>query len=188
MTLKIPLKHLFPSLILLLAVGTAVAQHPRRETLTPAEIESVRESAEVPDERVKLYTKFTEERADRVKDLTRRPKTGARVQKLDDALQDLTALMDELGSNLDVYSDRRSDIRKSLKLLADAAPRWLQILRVLPGETGFDLSRKEAIESGEELADQASRLLHEQTDYFTTHKDERGQERNDPALTPKPQF
>jgi len=103
---------------------------------------------------------------------------------LDDSLQDFTALMDEMGSNLDQYSDRHSDIRKALKALTDDTPRWLNILRVLPGESGFDLARKEAIESGEELADQATRLLHEQNDYFATHKDERNQERNDDNVKP----
>ena len=51
--------------------------------------------------------------------------------RLDGELQDLTALMDELGTNLDVYSDRKADIRKALKALNDAAPRWLGILRTL---------------------------------------------------------
>ena len=56
---------------------------------------------------------------------------------------------------------------------------------MLPGESGFDLERKEAIESGEELADQATRLLREQNDYFATHKDEKGQERNDDQQNPE---
>ena len=88
--------------------------------------------------------------------------------------------MDELGSNLDEYSDRKADMRKSLKNLSDAAPRWLGILRALAGEPGFELSRKEAIEAGEDLADQSKRLLTEQTDYFNQHKEERGQERSEP--------
>ena len=88
--------------------------------------------------------------------------------------------MDELGSNLDVYTDRKADIRKSLKNLTDSAPRWLGILRTLAGEQGFELARKEAIESGEELTDQAKRLLTEQTDYFNQHKEEKGQERAEP--------
>jgi len=92
--------------------------------------------------------------------------------------------MDETGSNLDQYSDRHSDIRKALKPLTEATPRWLNILRTLPGESGFDLSRKEAIESGEELADQANRLLHEQEAYFALHKDEKNQERNDDVVKP----
>src|SRR5580658_247622 len=155
------------------------AQRVRTATLTETEIEQVRETAIFPNERVKLYNKFLDDRADRIKSLTGRPRSAQRVLKLDDLLQDFTALMDETGSNLDQYSDRHSDIRKALKALTDATPRWLNILRVLPGESGFDLARKEAIESGEELADQATRLLHEQDDYFAAHKDERNQERND---------
>jgi hypothetical protein len=88
--------------------------------------------------------------------------------------------MDEFGANLDVFSDRHADIRKSLKPLPAATQRWLGILRTLAGEPGFDLARKEAIESGEDLADQATRLLNEQTEYFNIHKDEKGQDRAEP--------
>jgi len=165
------------------------AQHVRTAKLSETEIEEVRESAVYPVMRVKIYTRIIEERASRIKDLTGRPRSAQRVIKLDDALQDFTALMDEMGSNLDQYSDRHSDIRKALKPLAEVMPRWLSILRTLPGESGFDLARKEAIESGEELSDQATRLLHEQDEYFATHKDEKDQERNDDkigAQQPKP--
>jgi len=160
------------------------AQHQRTASLSETETEQVAEAAVYPNERVKLYTKFLDERADKIKDLTHRPKSAQRVLKLDDALQDFTALMDEMGSNLDQYSDRHSDIRKALKSLTEETPHWLNILRVLPGESGFDLARKEAIESGEELADQATRLLHEQDDYFAAHKDEKNQERNDDQIKP----
>ena len=88
--------------------------------------------------------------------------------------------MDEFGSNLDLYSDRHADIRISLKPLPDATQHWLSILRALAGEPAFDLARKEAIESGEELADQAARLLREQSEYFALHKDEQGQDRAEP--------
>jgi hypothetical protein len=173
--------------LLILAAPPLQAQHARTASLSETEIEAVRESAVFPVERVNLYTKFLEERALKIKSLTGRPKSAQRVLKLDDLLQDFTALMDEMGSNLDQYSDRHADIRKALKPLTEATPRWLNILRVLPGESGFDLSRKEAIESGEELADQASRLLREQTDYFAIHKDQKDQERNDDQVKQKEQ-
>ena len=178
------LRSILPAILLCVLTAPSLlrAQHVRTASLTEAEIEMVRESAVYPAERVKLYTKFLEERAARIKDLTGRTKSAQRVLKLDDALQDFTALMDETGSNLDQYSDRHSDIRKALKPLTEAMPRWLSILRTLPGESGFDLARKEAIESGEELSDQATRLLREQEDYFATHKDEKNQERNDDSV------
>jgi hypothetical protein len=170
-----------------MSVPLLPAQHLPAAKLSATEVEEIRENGVFPDLRIKSYTKFVEERALRIKSLTGRPKSAQRVLQLDSSLQDLTALMDELGSNLDQYSDRHSDLRKSLKVLTEATPRWASILRSLPGESGFDVARKEAIESSEELADQASRLLKEQTEYFATHKQEKGQERNDPALEAKPQ-
>ncbi len=186
-TINMRLKQYFLSLLPIVLLAPCVfAQHAKVAELSEAEIELVRESAVFPDERVKLYTKFGEERAARIKDLTSRPKSAQRVLKLDSALQDLTVLMDELGSNLDQYTDRHSDIRKALKPLTESVPRWLTILRTLQGESGFDLARKEAIESGEELAGQATRLLREQETYFAEHKDEKGQERNDDAAKGAP--
>ena len=156
------------------------AQVEKREPLTEAQIEQIREAGVYPDGRVKLYTQFLNEHADVIKGLSNRAKSAARGRRLDGELQDLPALMDEFASNLDVYSDRHADIRKSLKPLPAATQRWLGILRALAGEPAFDLARKEAIESGEDLADQATRLLQEQTDYFNLHKDEEGQERAEP--------
>ncbi|MFC5863443.1 hypothetical protein ACFPT7_14150 [Acidicapsa dinghuensis] len=167
-----------------------MAQHQRTASLTDSEVEAVREAAVFPTERVKLYTKFLNERADKIRALTNRPKSGQRVLKLDDDLQDFTALLDEANDNLDQYGDRHSDIRKALKPLSDDSSQWATILRALPGEPGFELSRKEAIEAEEDLADHAKRLLSEQDAYFATHKDEKGQERDDdqvkPGDTPKP--
>jgi hypothetical protein len=157
-----------------------MAQKQKREPLTEAQIEQIREAGIDPDARIKLYNKFLDEHAEVIKSLTNRTRGAARSRRLDDELQDFTALMDEMGSNLDLYSERKADLRPSLKSLTEATPRWLGILRVLAGEPGFELARKEAIESGEDLGDQAKRLLAEQTEYFKTHKDEKGQDRVEP--------
>ena len=171
----------FLVVILVLVCGaSSPAQKEKPEPLTGPQIEEIREAGIDPDQRVSLYTKFINERAETIKGLTARAKSGGRAQRLDGELQNLTALMDELGTNLDVYSERKSDIRKALKNLNEATPRWLGILRTLAGAPGFELARKEAIESGQDLAEQGKRLLTEQTDYFNAHKDEQGQERAEP--------
>ena len=85
--------------------------------------------------------------------------------------------MDELDANLEQYTDRKADVRAALKKLNDTSQEWVRILNALAGEPSFDESRKEAIESCEDLADDAKRLLTEQTDYFNEHKDQRGQQR-----------
>ena len=175
------MRHSAPILAcLLMAVPLLHPQAARRDPLTPAQIDQIRDLGGFPDDRIKLYTKFLDDRAETIRGLTSRAKSSARATRLDNELRDFTALMDELGSNLDTYSDRHSDIRKALKELSEAPPRWLGILRALPPERGFDLTRKEAIESTDDLADQAKRLLTEQEAYFKEHKKQSGQEREEP--------
>ena len=163
-----------------LLIASVEAQKEQRQPLTEPQIEQIREAGVDPDERVKLYTKFLQERVDSIKGLIPRIHSGARSKRMDDELQDLTALMDELGSNLDQYAERKADLRKSLKSLSESTPHWVDVLRGLQSEPGFDLSRKEAIDSGKDLADQITQMLKEQTDYFNLHKDEKGQERAEP--------
>lgn len=175
---------LFPASIVLSALtltpGAIFAQKQHHDPLTEAQVEKIREAGIDPNERIKLYTQFLNDHVNVVKGLTNRGKSEARATRLDQELQDIATLMDELGSNLDEYSDRQADMRPALKLLADQSQRWLGTLRALAGENAFDLSRKEAIEAGDDIADEAKRLLTEETTYFDTHKDERGQERAEP--------
>jgi hypothetical protein len=168
------------ALVCILCAVPLLAQKEKREPLTEDQIEKIREAGVFPDDRVKLYTQFVNEHVEVIKGLTNRAKSAARGRRIDDELQDLTSLMDEFGSNLDVYSDRHADIRKSLKPLPADTQRWLGILRALAGEPAFDLARKEAIESCEDLVDQATRLVREEDEYFALHKDEQGQERAEP--------
>jgi len=174
------MRRLLIPLVILCASAPMPAQSAKREPLNEAQIEQIREAGIDPDARVSLYTKFLNEHAEVIKGLTNRAKGPSRSRRLDDELQDFTALMDELGDNLDVYSDRHADLRKSLKTLTESTDRWQGILRTLAGDPVFDIARKEAIESGQDLADQAKRLLTEQTEYFNLHKDEKGQDRAEP--------
>jgi hypothetical protein len=156
------------------------AQKQKREPLTEAQVQKIAEAGIDPNARVGFYTQCLNEHADAIKALTSRKISDARANKLSDALLDFSALMDELGENLDTFSERKADIRKSLEKLTEATPRWQGILKALAGEPTFSLARKEAIESGQDLSDQAKRLLSEQTDYFKQHPDEAGQDRAEP--------
>lgn len=152
----------------------------KHDVLTGPQIEQIREAGIFPDERVKLYTRFISEHADRIKDFASRSQSSARDHRVDQELQDFTSLMDELGSNLDTYSTRKADIRKSLKPLTEATQRWMAMLHALPDAQGYDLSLKEAIESGSDLSGQAKDMLADQTKYFEENKDQRGQDRYEP--------
>ena len=174
----LPASILFSALALLPPVGSAQKQH--HDPLTEAQVEKIREAGIDPNQRIKLYTEYLNEHVNAVKALTNRRASTARAIRLDQELQDVATLMDEIGSNLDEYSERHADMRNALEGLAEQSQRWLSSLRALAGEEEFDLSRKEAIEAGQDLTDQAQRLFREQSDYFEAHKDERGQERAEP--------
>jgi len=173
--------RLFTAILVGLLLATPLAaQKQQRDPLTDKQSQQIAEAGIDPNARVVLFTKFINEHADAIKALTSRASSDARARRLDTALQDFTTLTDELGDNLDTFADRKADIRKALKPLNDATPRWMQLLQALAGEPGFALARKEAIESLEELTDQGKRLLTEQTAYFAAHKDQAGQDRYEP--------
>lgn len=175
------LKSLLVSIALVaLPFSFSYAQKRHHDPLTEAQVDKIREAGIDPNLRIKLYTEYLNDHVNVVKALTNRGKSDARAHRLDQELQDVATLMDELGSNLDEYSERRADMRPALKSLAEDSKRWLSTLRALAGEESFDLSRKEAIEAGDDLADEAQRIFTEQTTYFETHKDQRGQERAEP--------
>jgi hypothetical protein len=167
-------------LLSLLLAAPVSGQKQKREPLTETQQDQIAEAGIDPVARVDLYVKFIDARADTIKGLTSRGHSSARSYRLDNELQDFSALLDELGDNLDLYSDRKADIRPSLKKLNDGIERWQAILNSLPSEPGFELSRRDAIESSNDLAAQAKQLTADQTAYFAAHKDEKGQDRAEP--------
>ncbi len=164
---------------LLLTVPLA-AQRQRREPLTEKQQDEIAEAGINPVARVNLYIRFLNEYSDTIKGLIPRAHTSARVFRMDDTLQDFAALMDELGDNLDMYSDRKADIRKSLKGLNDSIADWQKVLQSVPSESGFELSLKDAIASASDLAGQAKQLTADQEAYFKAHPKEKGQDRWEP--------
>jgi hypothetical protein len=174
------MRFLAPALLCLLAAAPLRAQKQKREPLTETQQDQIAEAGVDPVARVDLYVKYLNEHADTIKGLVPRAHSSARSSRLDGELQDFAALMDELGDNLDVYSDRKADIRKSLKGLNEGVERWQALLNGLPSEPGFELSREGALESSNDLAAQAKQITTDQTEYFKEHKDEKGQDRAEP--------
>ena len=168
------------ALVCLLLTVPLAAQKQKREPLTEKQQDEIAEAGINPVVRVNLYVRFLNEYSDTIKGLVPRARSSARVLRIDDTLQDFTALMDELGDNLDVYSERKADIRKSLKGLNDSIAQWQQVLHSVPSESGFELSLKDAVASANDLAGQAKQITTDQEAYFTAHPKEKGQDRSEP--------
>jgi len=143
------MRRYLTALTCLLLVAPLGAQKEKREPLTEKQQDQIAEAGIDPVARVDLYVKFVNDYCDTIKGLIPRAKSSARARRIDDELQDFTALMDELGDNLDLYSQRKADLRKSLKGLNESIERWQKELHDLPSEPGFELSLKDAMASAQ---------------------------------------
>jgi molecular chaperone GrpE (heat shock protein) len=100
--------------ILLMTAG-ALAQTHHRDPLTNAEIDQVRDAAQEPEARLKLYVAFARARLDRLQQAQSDPKMTNKDGAIRDALQDFIDVYDELSDNVDTYADRGDDLRKALR-------------------------------------------------------------------------
>jgi hypothetical protein len=136
-------------LLLLLALPAAAR---KRDPLTEAEADQLREVAMEPYKRIKLMIKFTEARLVAIDQIRVDPKLAAgRGKQIHDLLEDFTSLMDEINDNLDQYEGRPLDkdavkqYHKGLKELIEADERFDLRLRTLQSAAETDpITRKEA--------------------------------------------
>ena len=136
-------------LLLLLALPAAAK---KRDPLTEAEADQLREVAMEPYRRIKLMIKFTEARLVAIDQIRVDPKlAAARGKQIHDLLEDFTSIMDEINDNLDQYEARPLDkdmvkqYHKGLKELIEADERFDLRLRTLQSAAETDpITRKEA--------------------------------------------
>jgi hypothetical protein len=132
-------------LVVMLLLLTAVASARKRDPLTEAEADQLREAAMEPNKRLKLYIKFAEARLVAIDQLRSDPKLAdGRGRKTHDLLEDFTALLDEINDNLDTFQGRpltkddRKDFRKGLKEVVTACDQWDTKLKALKSAAESD--------------------------------------------------
>lgn len=125
------IKNSLPFLLLLVGSMFAAGQAHRRDPLTDAEIDKVRDAAQIPEVRLKLYISFARGRLDKVQQIHSDPKATDREQQTRDALQEFLDVYDELNTNVDTYADRGTDLRKALKPVIEADTEFGAKLRAL---------------------------------------------------------
>jgi septal ring factor EnvC (AmiA/AmiB activator) len=162
--------------LVLLVCGSAWADR-RHDPLNQLEVDQLRDTAQEPDLRLKLYVKFARTRLDAIEQLRSDPKVTDRAQQTHDRLQDFLDVYDELNDNVDTFADRRSDLRKALKAVIDADTEFQAKLRALktsatalPAETTkYDFLLKNALDTVDASAQDHRQLLAEQ-DEAAKHK------------------
>lgn len=166
--------------ILLLAMVTPAAR--KRDPLTEAEADQLRDVAMEPGKKLKLYIKFAEVRLVAIDQLRTDPKFAeGRGKKIHDLLEDFTAILDEINDNLDIYEGRqlnkddRKEFNKALKEAVEADDKFDLKLRTLKSAVETDpQTQKEAADFQFVLAD-AQEALKSSSDmareYLTEKKD-----------------
>lgn len=176
------MKTLRATFIMMLLLST-VAFARKRDPLTEAETDKLREVRLEPDKRLKLYCKFADDRLEAISQSLNDPKqTQTRPAQIHDLLEDFSSIVDEINDNLDMYqSDSRLDedqhkrYRKALKDLVVEEGKLRAHLRTLQHDAESDpkiKSESQAYIFALQDADAALKSSMDIARQYSTEKDE----------------
>ncbi len=146
-------------LLVLLALTLPVALRAQRDSaLSEGEVEKLRDAAYVPTDRVMVFIGFLDARTKSLDSLFAHSRRPGREEDAHDLFEQITEISDELDDNLDDYAHRHQDIRKALPKLIQATERWSTELKTPPDNETYNVSRKLALESINDIRDTATKL------------------------------
>ncbi|HZQ45336.1 MAG TPA: hypothetical protein VFA99_18945 [Acidobacteriaceae bacterium] len=159
------------------------------DTMSQKEIESLRDAAYIPNDRVMTFVKILDTREREIEDLLSKPRRPGFDQDMHDLIEQFSSISGEFNDNLDEYQSKHRDIRKSLPKLVSAIERWNTALRAPAEDEAYNVVRKMALDSLKDMRDTATTMQTEQAEYFKAHPDaaKMEKERADPEHTPVPQ-
>lgn len=158
-------------------------------SMSQKEIESLRDAAYIPNDRVLAFIKILNTREQEIDDLLAKPRRPGFDQDMHDLLDQFASIADEFNDNLDEYSSKHRDIRKALPKLVSAIERWQTTLRAAGEDEAYNVVRKMALDSLKDMRDTAETAQTEQAAYFKAHPDaaKLEKQRADPEHSPVPQ-
>jgi hypothetical protein len=167
--------------ILLLLAASAAAQQRQRDPLTDLEIDKLRDAAQLPEVRLKLYVDFARARLDKLEQVQADTKAANREQQTRDALQDFLDVYDELDTNVDTFADRKDDLRKALKPVIEGDTEFGAKLRAFKASLASTSKEAEsyafllstALDTVDAAAKDHRDLLAEQEEEFKNKKKQR---------------
>jgi hypothetical protein len=158
-------------------------------SMSQKEIESLRDAAYIPNDRVMAFVKILDTRDQEITELLAKPRRPGFNQDMHDLLDQFAAIADEFNDNLDEYQSKHRDIRKALPKLVSAIDRWSTTLRAPADDQSYNIVRKMALDSLKDMHETATTMETEQAAYFKAHPDavKTEKERADPEHAPVPQ-
>jgi len=150
----------------------------RDDPLNPNEIDQLRDAMLDPDERLKLYVKFSRDRMTKLEQMRADPKTTDRGLHTHDLLQDFLTIYEELDDNIEMYVGRKNDIRRPLKMIIEADTEFQSRLRALKNASNTDPKEaqqyefvlSDAVDTVDSSAEDHRKTLSEVEDYMKRKK------------------
>ncbi len=155
--------------VCLLVAGVSASAQAGEGTLSEAEVESLRDVAFVPVDRINEFVKILDRREKQIDTLLAKRWYPGRPQDLHDLMAEVGALADELTDNLDEYDKKHRDVRKALPKLVLATERWSTSLRAPADDGAYNVERKLALDTLKDMREEAEQMETEQTAYFKAH-------------------
>jgi hypothetical protein len=163
---------------LVAATWSPLSAQRRRDPLNPLEIDQLRDAMLDPDERLKLYVKFSRDRMTKIEQMRSDPKTTDRARQTHDMLEDFLGVYDELNDNIDMYVGRKDDIRKPLKVIIEADTEFQSKLRALKNAANtnaaeasqYEFLLTDALDTVDSSADDHRKTLAEVGEYMKRKK------------------
>ena len=158
------------SIACLLPLALPVWAQRHHDPLNQLEINQLRDTAQEPVERLKLYVEFARARLLALDKARSDPKITDRGQETHDRLQEFLDVFDELNDNVDTFADRKEDLRKALKVVIEGDTEFQSKLRALKDAAGataaetkeYDFLLTNAIQTVDSSLDDHRQLLEQQ--------------------------
>jgi hypothetical protein len=144
---------------LLLCALLALPLAAQRDFLTADEASQIRETAQDPNARLKLYVHFAKQRVDMVKSLLAKEKAGRSIL-VHDALEEYTKIVDAIDDVIDDAVKRKADLTVGLALVKSDEAEILADLEKIQDAGPKDIARyqfvlKQAIDTTSDSLDLA---------------------------------
>jgi hypothetical protein len=156
-------------LLLCTTLCVSAAAQAADGTMSENEIESLRDAAFVPTDRIQAYEKILNTREQQIDDLLAKRRHLTFASDMHDLIDQFGQIADELNDNLDEYSSNHRDVRKMLPKLVLATERWATALRAAPDDDRYNVVRRTALDVVKDMRDEAEQMETEQEAYFKEH-------------------
>ncbi len=140
------------------------------DVLSQKEVDTLRDSAFVPTDRVLAFEQFLNDREKQIGTLTaRRHGHTDYGGDMHDVLDQFGQIADELNDNLDEYGRFHRDVRKALPKLLQTTDHWIATISATSENDAYNIVRRIALDNLKDTREIVATLQTDLAAYFKAH-------------------